>query len=178
MATPTSVKYLYDIDLAKNSLLNAKLNPVSTSERNSLASTLNSNDKGLIVYDKDVTIYYGWDGNQFKPIGLTDAQYAELALAYNKSVTGVNVTSTNTARTVKLTYLDNTFISASFNYAYIHDQSSPSTTWVITHNLGKYPSVTIVDSANSEIIGEVNYSNTNSLTLTFSAAFSGKAYIN
>lgn len=178
MATPTSVKYLFDIDLAKNNLLNAKLNPVSTTEKTALASTLNSNDKGLIVYDKDVTIFYAWDGNAFKPIGLTDAQYDQLTLAYNSAVTSISVTNTNTVTTVTINNIGNSPVSTTFNYAYIHDQSTPSATWTVSHNLGKFPSVTIVDSANSEIIGEVNFVNNTTLTLSFSAPFSGKAYIN
>ena len=171
-------KIYVDYDFNKNKLINAKLHPVSTTERNALASTLNSNDQGLIVYDKDITIFYVWDGNSFKPIGLTDAQYANLSESYNRSVLDIDITSTTTNRNIKLTYRDNTFISDSFNYAYIHDQSIPASTWSITHNLNKYPSVTIVDPANSEIIGEVVYVNTNTLTLTFSASFSGKAFLN
>jgi hypothetical protein len=50
-------KIYVDYDFNKNQILNAKLHPVSTTERTTLASTLNSTDKGLIVYDKDVTIF-------------------------------------------------------------------------------------------------------------------------
>jgi len=171
-------KIYVDYDFNKNQILNAKLHPVSTVERTALASTLNSTDKGLIVYDKDVTIFYVWDGNAFKPIGLTDAQYASIAESYNRSVLDIDITSTTTNRNIKLTYRDNTFISDNFNYAYIHDQSTPASSWSITHNLNKYPSVTIVDTASSEIIGEVVYNSTNSLTLNFSASFSGKAFLN
>ena len=45
-------KIYVDYDFNKNQILNAKLYPVSTVERTTLASTLNSNDQGLIVYDK------------------------------------------------------------------------------------------------------------------------------
>lgn len=171
-------KIYVDYDFNKNRILNAKLHPVSTEERNVLASTLNSNDQGLIVYDKDVTIYYGWDGNQFKPIGLTDEQYAQLGEAYDRSVMAIDITSTTTNRTITLTYRDETTISDNFDYAYIHDQSIPASSWVIDHNLNKFPSVTIIDTANSEIIGEVLYNNANTLTLNFSASFSGKAFLN
>jgi len=57
-------------------------------------------------------------------------------------------------------------------------QSTPATSWSITHNLGKFPSVSVVDSANTQVIGEVDYIDDNSLTITFTAAFSGKAYLN
>lgn len=50
--------------------------------------------------------------------------------------------------------------------------------WTITHNLGKFPSVTVVDSANTVVIGDVDYSSSNSLVITFNAAFSGCAFLN
>lgn len=61
---------------------------------------------------------------------------------------------------------------------YLHDQMIAASTWNITHNLNKYPSVTIVTSAGDEVEGDVNYVNTNTVTLNFSASFSGKAYLN
>lgn len=61
---------------------------------------------------------------------------------------------------------------------YIHTQDSASNIWVITHNLNKYPSVTIVDSAGSVVIGEVVYNDSNKVTVSFIGAFSGKAYLN
>lgn len=61
---------------------------------------------------------------------------------------------------------------------FVFPQSSASDTWEITHNLGKFPSVSVVDSAGSKVIGEVTYNSINKVTLTFSAAFSGNAYLN
>jgi hypothetical protein len=57
-------------------------------------------------------------------------------------------------------------------------QAVPSNTWVIAHNLNKFPSVTAVSTANQVAIGDVVYNNTNQLTITFSAGFAGKAYLN
>ena len=57
-------------------------------------------------------------------------------------------------------------------------QSSAATTWNITHNLGKFPSVSIVDSGNTIVYGNIDYTSENALTITFSAAFGGKAYLN
>jgi hypothetical protein len=61
---------------------------------------------------------------------------------------------------------------------YVFTQSSPSATWNITHNLGRRPSVTVVDSAGTVVIGEVTYTSDNALTIQFSAGFSGQAYLN
>lgn len=57
-------------------------------------------------------------------------------------------------------------------------QSTPSNTWTITHNLGKHPSITVVDSANNVVEGDYEYIDNNNVVLTFSGAFSGKAYLN
>lgn len=60
---------------------------------------------------------------------------------------------------------------------YIHNQGVASTTWTITHNLGFYPSVTVSDSADTIIEGQVDYPSVNTVVLTFSSAFAGKAYL-
>lgn len=61
---------------------------------------------------------------------------------------------------------------------YEHNQIAASNTWVINHNLNKYPSVTIVDSGETKVEGDVEYNSINQVTLTFSSVFSGKAYFN
>lgn len=53
-----------------------------------------------------------------------------------------------------------------------------SATWTVTHNLGKFPSVTVVDSANTVVVGNVDYTNSLQLIITFNAAFSGCVYLN
>jgi len=58
-----------------------------------------------------------------------------------------------------------------------HTQGQASTTWSITHTLGGKPQVTIVDSADTHVFGEVQYLSNTQLQVTFSAAFSGKAYL-
>lgn len=61
---------------------------------------------------------------------------------------------------------------------YMHTQGTPSDTWVIQHDLNKYPSVDVVDSAGSHVVGDVSYTDANELIVTFSAGFAGKAYLN
>lgn len=57
-------------------------------------------------------------------------------------------------------------------------QNTAASVWVIPHNLDKFPSVTVVDSANDVIIGDINYDSSDSLTISFSSETSGKAYLN
>lgn len=61
---------------------------------------------------------------------------------------------------------------------YVHTQGTASATWSIVHNLNKYASVTVVDSNNVVVHGEIEYINTNEVEITFRAAFSGEAYLN
>jgi len=57
-------------------------------------------------------------------------------------------------------------------------QGVPAVTWNIQHNLGKFPSVSVVNNNNIVINGEITYIDNNNLTCNFSAAFAGKAYLN
>lgn len=61
--------------------------------------------------------------------------------------------------------------------AYVHNQAVAAVTWVIDHPLGFRPNVTVVDSAGETVEGEVIYTDTDTITLHFSAAFSGIAYL-
>lgn len=57
-------------------------------------------------------------------------------------------------------------------------QSVASNRWEIKHGLNKYPSVTIVDTGDNVVIGQVDYIDLNNVVCTFTSAFSGKAYLN
>jgi hypothetical protein len=50
--------------------------------------------------------------------------------------------------------------------------------WQIQHNLGKFPSVSVVDTSNNIIYGEVNYNDENNITITFASLVTGRAYLN
>ena len=57
-------------------------------------------------------------------------------------------------------------------------QGVPSTAWNIQHNLNKFPSITVIDTADTVVTGQYTYIDNNNVTLTFSAGFAGKAYLN
>ena len=61
---------------------------------------------------------------------------------------------------------------------YTHIQASALATWDIVHNLGKMPSITIINSANELSFGNIEYIDNNRLRINFSAAISGKAILN
>lgn len=61
---------------------------------------------------------------------------------------------------------------------YVHTQSEASATWNVIHNLSKHPSITVVDSAGTVVVGQVDYISTSRCTLSFGGSFSGIAYAN
>ena len=61
---------------------------------------------------------------------------------------------------------------------FVFEQGAPATTWNIQHNLGKFPSVSVINNNNVVINGEVTYIDNNNVQLNFSAGFTGKAYLN
>ena len=62
---------------------------------------------------------------------------------------------------------------------FVFEQGAASSTWTITHNLNKRPSVNVVDSAGEvQTPDDIIYNNSNSITVKFLAAFRGEAYLN
>lgn len=61
---------------------------------------------------------------------------------------------------------------------YTFNQGTPAATWTIAHNLGQYPSVTVVDSGGTVVGGDVEYIDLNNLVVSFNLPFGGKAYLN
>ena len=88
------------------------------------------------------------------------------------------VGSTNfTQETINVS-LDYDYVQEQVRENYVHDQQVASNTWVVIHELDKFPSVSIVNTANQAVVGDITYNTLNQLTITFTSQISGKAYIN
>ena len=99
-------------------------------------------------------------------VNATSDNYNDLS---NKpSINGVVLVGNKTGEELGIIY-DKTFV---------YNQVTSSDVWEITHNLNKYPAVTVVDSGGSVVIGEIVYIDKNNIRITFTSAFSGKAYLN
>lgn len=61
---------------------------------------------------------------------------------------------------------------------FLHVQGTASAVWTITHNLGKYPSVSVLDTLHEEIEAEVDHLDTNNTVVTFAGPTSGSATLN
>lgn len=60
---------------------------------------------------------------------------------------------------------------------YTHTQTTPSTEWVISHDLGFYPNITVQDLDGNIYEGEISYTTENIVTLTFYSPITGIAYL-
>lgn len=65
---------------------------------------------------------------------------------------------------------------------YQHNQTHPSATWTVNHNLGYFPNVRVVDTGGNTIDGQIADVDNNSLTINFFLsgapyALIGKAYL-
>ena len=61
---------------------------------------------------------------------------------------------------------------------FVFEQGVASDVWDIRHDLDKYPSVTVVDSAGNQFFPAVKYIDKNNCTVSLNGATTGKAYLN
>lgn len=83
-----------------------------------------------------------------------------------------------TKRTAAETLTDIGAAPSSHIHNFVFEQVTPAQVWSITHNLGKYPSVIVVDSAKTVVLGQIDFVDVNNVTLNFNSEFTGFAYFN
>lgn len=59
---------------------------------------------------------------------------------------------------------------------YTHIQSTLSTNWTVNHNLGRHPSVTVILSDGTEVLGSVIHNGLNTLSVVFAKTVLGLVY--
>lgn len=129
------------------------------------------------------------DENQVRGMGIFADIAARGNLNLNLRVEGYIAVVKDTDQTFMFTssdmadWGDASYWKSQKEATYIYTKSIAAGTWVITHGLNKYPSVTVVDTGGSIVRGEVVYNTINQLTITFfsngsTSAVDGKAYLN
>ncbi len=107
------------------------------------------------------------------------SNYADVKLTDNDATVSSVRINAGTGMSITQPSANNiTLASLNDDANFVFTQGVPSATWNITHNLGKFCSVTVVDTSKQIVIGDITYTNNNSLTITFSAPFSGEAFLN
>lgn len=61
---------------------------------------------------------------------------------------------------------------------YIHSQILASKLWMVHHDLSKFPSVSVVDSGGNIVFGSITYISKDTISIEFTAEFSGTVYLN
>lgn len=136
----------------------------------------------LYIKITDGTAYI-WQDNQFMEMESSSIEELKNRVAANEEEIAVHTQeiSSNSQRittnTEKITELE-AEVEKGADKNYIHKQQSASDTWTIVHNLGKFPSITVVDSAGTVVTGEIVLQTTEQAVISFNGAFSGKAYCN
>lgn len=115
---------------------------------------------------------------------------------FNDAVKSVNSVLPDENGNVELPILESIDLNKSVNYtinynlsdggvmplelsqSHRHIQTSNSNEWIITHNLGYRPSVTIIDLDGDVVNAHITYNTNNQLTLTFAQPIKGEAYLN
>lgn len=61
---------------------------------------------------------------------------------------------------------------------FVFTQGVSATTWNVVHNLNKRPSAVIVDSAGTEVKGQIQHISDNQFNVILNAPTTGKVYVN
>lgn len=61
---------------------------------------------------------------------------------------------------------------------YLHIQGILSNEWVINHNMGKLPAVTVMDTTSRVVMANIEYIDNNNLKISFNEPFKGRATLN
>lgn len=108
------------------------------------------------VSGDELTITRGQEGTTAKPV---DAGWKILAGPTVKTFTDIEEAISTADKHFEYPFLTSSVVT-------------------VNHNLGKRPSVTVVDSAGDEVVGSVNHISNNQLIVTFSGGFSGIVFCN
>lgn len=99
-------------------------------------------------------------------------------------INGVNALMINGGTNLTITQegnvatLDVDFSGIEQDKTYVHEQVTASAQWSVVHNLGKHPAVTVIDSGETAVIGDIEYISLDEITITFGSPFGGKAFLN
>jgi len=125
----------------------------------------------ILIVDQDDPESFGHYTINAYAVDLDNDQYYNLNLSFLGGNGSIKIDSFYDI--INFTFGDN-----AGDKTFIYQQAAPATTWEVQHGLNKFPSITVVDTAKSVVVGNYTYVDNNNVILNFSAAFAGKAYFN
>lgn len=113
--------------------------------------------------------------------GRAELQPLVIAAAQSASEAETSAQNASDSATAALGYAERAEAAAESvvsDKTYIFEQGEASDTWYIQHNLGKFPSVEIVDTAGNRFFPAVQWVDENNCIATMNGACKGKAFLN
>lgn len=126
-----------------------------------------------------VNFYLEQGDSKVETIDTSDTTFIDMTPATPSSgdvTITASLSATGTPDNTSFLRGDNTWAEADKTFEFT--QAVPSATWSIQHSMDKFPAVVVVNNNNVVMYGNITYTDTNNLTINFSAGFSGKAYLN
>lgn len=138
----------------------------------SVQSFLNSLDgNDIMIAQADNPDNYGIFAVTNLTAGGEGQEYSTFTLSFKEGNGSIVADNYYNVSTSPKSGADKNFVSDNISF-------TADTAQTINHNLNKFPSVTTVDTAGSHVVGDIQHINTNSFTITFTASFTGKVYVN
>jgi len=159
----------------------ANITNVKVSKYNYRETVKPVNNALALLSGKDIIVYDIDDRNNFGVYKVESLQVDSDSNFYNLTLKA----KTNNGSVVNnKIYGVDIFPESGGDLTFPHHQNTASASWVINHNLGKFPSVSIKFSSSDSVYTNVGafagvvYTDENNLTINLAAAESGYAYLN
>lgn len=178
----------YGIDSFKLSVINADLAYMrkqlvdwqSNEDEDALCQTnmnyttyvpVNYRNDNLVQFN---TTHNAWGPGYYNNGTPTGPQTAGVGFVYGSA--SQNIIEVNSGGCITRINL-NPAITISQNNSFIFTQATPSTVWVINHNMGIVPNVTTEDTNGNDIVGILDVLDSNNIKIYFNQPVAGKAYL-
>ena len=158
----------------------ANVTSIKVSKYNYNKTSVAINNALALLGGKNIIIYDIANRNNFGVYKVKSLQVDSNSNFYN--ITLEFKTSNGSVVNNKIYGID--IFPESGDITFAHHQNTASASWVINHNLGKFPSVSIKFSSSDSVYTNVGafagivYTDENNLTINLAAAESGYAYLN
>jgi hypothetical protein len=132
-----------------------------------------------VEYRHDSLVLYDPSTNAWGPgytTRISDRGPQSIGVGYSYANGNQNIIEVNSSGCITRINL-NPAITINQNSSFMYTQVNPETMWVIDHNMGLVPNVTIEDLDGNDIEGIVEVVNNNQIKLYFNQPVAGKAYL-
>ena len=156
---------------------NAPFNGLSIENANTTNDAHASVGFRVATFDSGISAVYGGSTNVGK-LAFTMEGNETFVINTSNQISG-SATSTGSFGRVEATTVSASHYVGQIGSRYVHSQTSDSTTWAITHNIGhKYPVVTVYDTDDQIMLPETGTAtDSDTFTLTFNEAIQGTAIL-